>query len=132
MREISDLRVKAEKFLKTAEDALRNGDYDSCVSRCYYAMFFLAEAVLLTKNLKAASHKGVLGLFGQHFVKTGIFDKGLGRALNDAYDKRQIGDYSVGFSITQKEAQEMLKTAFNFVNEMKNYLERASVIKNES
>ena len=52
------------------------------------AMFFLAEAVLLTKNLKASSHKGVLGLFGQHFVKTGVFDKGLGRALNDAYDKR--------------------------------------------
>jgi uncharacterized protein (UPF0332 family) len=129
MREIDDLLVKAEKFLKTAEDALHGGDYDSCVSRCYYAMFFLAEAVLLTKNLKASSHKGVLGLFGQHFVKTGVFDKELGRALNDAYDKRQIGDYGVGFSITQKEAQDMLKTALNFVDTMKSHLERASVTK---
>lgn len=34
MREIDDLIAKAEKFLKTAEDALHGGDYDSCVSRC--------------------------------------------------------------------------------------------------
>lgn len=95
-------------------------------------MFFLAEAVLLTKNLKASSHKGVLGLFGQHFVKTGVFDKELGRELNDAYDKRQIGDYGVGFSITQKEAQDMLKTALRFVDTMKSHLERASVTKSES
>ena len=41
-------------------------------------MFFLAEAVLLTKGLRASSHKGVISLFGKHFVKTGIFEKGIG------------------------------------------------------
>ena len=39
MKEIKDFIEKAEKFLKTAEQALNIGDYDSCVSRCYYAMF---------------------------------------------------------------------------------------------
>ncbi|HIE31009.1 MAG TPA: HEPN domain-containing protein [Methanosarcinales archaeon] len=39
MKEITDFMKKAEKFLKTAELALDSGDYDSCVSRCYYAMF---------------------------------------------------------------------------------------------
>ena len=71
------------------------GDYDSCVSRCYYAMFFMAEAALFTKNLSASSHKGVISLFGEHFIKTGIFDRDLGKALNDAYDKRLIGDYCI-------------------------------------
>ncbi|MEX2706693.1 MAG: HEPN domain-containing protein [Candidatus Freyrarchaeum guaymaensis] len=59
---------------------MNSGDYDSCVSRCYYAMFFLAEAVLLTKGLRASSHKGVISLFGKHFVKTGIFEKGIGQS----------------------------------------------------
>jgi uncharacterized protein (UPF0332 family) len=37
VKEIKDFTDKAEKFLRTAENALNNGDYDSCVSRCYYA-----------------------------------------------------------------------------------------------
>jgi len=93
MREIEDLIKKAKRFLRTAELALNDGDYDSCVSRCYYAMFFMAEAVLLTEGSKASSHKGVISLFGKHFVKTGVFKKDLGKSLNDAYDMRQAGDY---------------------------------------
>lgn len=57
MKEIKNFIEKAEKFLSTAEDALKNGDYDSCVSRCYYSMFYMTEAVLLTKNLSASSQK---------------------------------------------------------------------------
>jgi uncharacterized protein (UPF0332 family) len=83
MKEIADLMDKAHKFLKTAEAALASGDYDSCVSRCYYAMFFMAEASLLTKGLRASSHKGVLSLFGEHFVKTGLFRRELGRMLSE-------------------------------------------------
>lgn len=48
----------------------------------------MAEAILLTRNLSASSHKGVTSLFGEHFVKTGIFDREMGKALNDAYDKK--------------------------------------------
>jgi uncharacterized protein (UPF0332 family) len=66
-------------------------------------MFFMAEAMLLTKNLSASSHKGVITLFGEHFVKTGIFERSLGRDLSDAYDKRLIGDHGIGFILTEKE-----------------------------
>ena len=124
MKEIKDLIRKAEKFLTTAEHTLNIGDYDSCVSRCYYAMFFMAEAALLTKGLTASSHKGVISLFGEHFVKTGIFEKALGRALNDAYDKRLTGDYGIGFTVTKEEAIELLKTARDFVQNLKDYLKR--------
>jgi uncharacterized protein (UPF0332 family) len=44
MKEIRDFMEKAEKFLTTAEHALNIGDYDSCVSRSYYAMFFMGES----------------------------------------------------------------------------------------
>jgi uncharacterized protein (UPF0332 family) len=122
LREIRDFIEKTNKFLSTAEHALNIEDYDSCVSRCYYAMFFMAEAVLLTKGLSASSHKGVISLFGEHFVKTEIFERNLGKSLNDAYDKRQIGDYGVGFTVTKEEAKELLETAKNFVQKLRNYL----------
>ena len=124
MKEITDFIAKAEKFISTAENALNTRDYDSCVSRCYYAMFFVAEAALLTKSLSASSHKGVITLFGEHFVKTKIFERNLGKALNDAYDKRLVGDYGVGFMITEQQAQDLLQTARNFVLKLKNYLKK--------
>ena len=124
MKEIRDLIKKAEKFLSTAEYIFSRGDYDSCVSRCYYAMFFITEAVLLTKNLSASSHKGVISLFGEHFVKENIFDREMGKILNEAYDKRLIGDYGVGFIICEEEAKEMLEKTRNFIRSLKNYLER--------
>jgi len=124
MKEIRDFIKKAEKFLNTAELALNTEDYDSCVSRCYYAMFFLAEAVLLIKGLRATSHKGVISLFGEYFVKTGIFERDLGKALNDAYDKRLIGDYGVGFTVTREEAKDLLEIAQDFVQKMRSYLEK--------
>ena len=122
MKEITDLVSKAEKFLKTAEAALELGDYDSCASRCYYAMFFLAEAALLTKGLRASSHKGVISLFGEHFVKPGIFSREYGKMLNEAYDRRLRGDYATGFDIEEEEARRMLEEAREFVKEVRKYL----------
>jgi len=124
MKEIKDFTEKADKFVSTAKQALSIGDYDSCVSRCYYAMFFMAEAVLLTKNLTASSHKGVISLFGEHFVKTKIFERNLGKAFNDAYDKRLVGDYGVGFTVTEQEAKDLLETAQNFIQKLKDHLEK--------
>lgn len=124
MTELRDLTEKAERFLRTAEQAMNIQDHDSCVSRCYYAMFFMAEAALLTRNLSSSSHRGVISLFGQHFVKTGIFDRLLGKTLNDAYDKRLIGDYGIGMAVTQNEAQRLLEAARDFVEKVKTYLSR--------
>ena len=84
----------------------------------------MAEVALLTKDLSASSHKGVMSLFGEHFIKTGIFDRDLGKALSDAYDKRLIGDYGIGFILTEGEARDMLETAKNFVQTLKSYLKK--------
>jgi len=73
VKEVQDFIAKAERFLRSAEHLLALGDYDSCASRCYYAAFFMAEAVLMQKGLEPSSHRGVIRLFGQHFVRTGIF-----------------------------------------------------------
>ncbi len=93
MKEIESLIQRALKYLRSAEILLKEGDYESSVSRAYYAMFYSAQAMLLTKNLSFSSHKGVISSFGEHFIKTGIFQKEMGRELNRAFEKRQIGDY---------------------------------------
>jgi uncharacterized protein (UPF0332 family) len=79
MSQIQALIEKARRYLRSTELLIQDGDYDSAVSRSYYAMFYSAEAALLKKKMTFISHKAVISAFGQHFVKTWIFDKHMAR-----------------------------------------------------
>ncbi|MBU1260092.1 MAG: HEPN domain-containing protein [Planctomycetes bacterium] len=127
MSEIKSLIDKANRYIKSAKLLLDDGDYESAVSRIYYAMFFCAEAVLLTKNLSFSSHKGVISAFGEHFIKTGIFDKKLGRELNRAFEKRQLGDYGSTSVIEHDEAELMLQSGTDFVNSIADWLKKQNL-----
>ncbi len=85
-------------------------------------MFLMAQAALLTKDLTSSSHKGVLGLFGEHFAKTGILESHMGRTLNYAYRKRIVGDYGISLSVTPDEEEHLLEAAQDFVGKVKDYL----------
>lgn len=124
MNAIDSLMERAKKYLNSAKLLFDNQDYESCVSRLYYAMFYSVEAVLLTKQLSFSSHKGVLSGFGQHFVKTGIFPKEMSKQLNKAFEKRQLGDYSTIFAIEKEEAKELLDTGQSFVLDIDRYLKQ--------
>ncbi|MFA5292934.1 MAG: HEPN domain-containing protein [Phycisphaerae bacterium] len=122
MKEIQLLINKAQRYIKSAKLLLDDGDYESAVSRIYYAMFFCTEATLLTKNLSFSSHKGVISAFGEHFIKTGIFDKKLWKELNRAFEKRQLGDYGYTSVIEHNEAELMLQSGSDFVNSVAKWL----------
>ncbi|MEX2705028.1 MAG: HEPN domain-containing protein [Candidatus Freyrarchaeum guaymaensis] len=128
MKEIKSLIERAEKYLRSAEILLEEGDYESSVSRTYYAMFYSTQATLLTKNLSFSSHKGVISAFGEHFIKTDIFPKEMGRELNRAFEKRQIGDYEYTFVISKREAKEILEKGKEFVEKIIQYLKEKRML----
>ena len=121
--DLKPLVKKSKKFISTAKLLLDHGDYDSSVSRTYYAMFYIVEAILLTKNLKFKSHRGVISGFGQHFIKTSIFPKDMSDHLRNAMDKRFEGDYEYTTSVNKEEANNLLKIGQKFIKKMIQYLE---------
>ena len=126
MTETGALIQKAKRYIKSAKLLLEDGDFESTVSRVYYAMFYCAEAVLLTKNLSFSSHKGVISAFGEHFIKTGVFSREMGRELNRAFEKRQLSDYEYTFVITAEEAEQILKSGGEFVDNISRWLNTIS------
>ena len=122
MKEAEALIKRARRYLKSAEILLKDKDNESSVSRTYYAMFYCAQAALLTKELSFSSHKGVISAFGEHFVKIGIFPKEMGRELNRTFEKRQIGDYEYTFVISDDEAEQILRSGKEFVNTIASWL----------
>lgn len=120
--ELKPLVEKAKRALRSAILLLDNEYFDASVSRTYYAMFYIVEAILLTKSLKFKSHRGVISAFGQHFIKTNIFTKELSKQLRNAMDKRYEGDYEYITKISKDEAKELLETGKSFVNKLIEYL----------
>lgn len=122
MSEVESLLKRADRYLVTAEVLVREGDFESSVSRSYYAMFFSAQALLLSKGLHFSSHKMTISAFGEHFVKTGIFSKEMGKDFNKAFDRRQISDYNHEFIIDKSEAEDFVVSGKSFVIKIKEHL----------
>lgn len=128
MKEIEFLIERARKYLISAEILLDAEDYESSVSRTYYAMFYSAQAMLLTRNLSFSSHKGVISAFGEHFVNPGVFPREMGRELHRTFEKRQLGDYEYTFVIKRGEAEQILANGKHFVEQIAQYLRDKKVL----
>ncbi len=124
MTEANSLIDRANRYLASAELLIREGDFESAVSRTYYAMFYAVEAVLLTKNLSFSSHKSVISSFNRDFIREGIFPKHMSKDIGLAFEKRQLGDYEHRFVIEPAEAVQMLEKGKSFVQTIVTWLQQ--------
>ena len=121
-KEIADLLAKAQRSIKAAERLLRDGDYDFAVSRAYYGMFYVAQAMLLTRDLRRSKHSGVIAAFQEQFVKPGDVPDRFFHLLRDGFEDRAEGDY--GFAeISRDQAEAGIEAARQFVDEIGRRLE---------
>ena len=126
MKEYSrQLLEKAERAIKAAHILLKAGNfYDFASGRAYYAMFYVAEALLEEKELRYSKHGGVHGAFGEHYVKTGLFDQKFHRWLLNAFDQRIEGDYGVDVvAVNEADVEKMISQAEEFLSAARSYLE---------
>ena len=113
---------KAKTKLVAAKLLLDEKLYDDSLSRSYYAMFTAARALLATEKMDNSKHSGVISLFNQHFVKTGIVEKQSGRMLMDAKDSREKSDYGDHISIEEDDAKHQYEQAKKFVESIENVI----------
>lgn len=119
---------KAEKKREVAERLFNSGDYEDAVSRAYYAVYHMTQALLLTEGERAETHKGAVTLFGLLFVKTGKFGKNIGKYLANLKDDRESGDYEIFSYIDREGAETAIHEAREFLKAGRLYLEKTGVI----
>ena len=118
---------KAARALRAAETLLASGDADFAAGRAYYAMFYIAEALLHEKDLRSRKHSGVISLFGESFAKTGALDAKFHRWLLDAFDKRILADYGVEAVLSRDDATQMIEQARELLEAASRLLGRTAV-----
>jgi uncharacterized protein (UPF0332 family) len=123
------MKKEGESFLNQADDFLSDANYlflggrfKGCANRSYYSMFAGVQALLFEIDLFSKTHKGVQSQFYLHYIKTGLFEEKFGRNFQEAYDLRQKSDYDADSTLGEEEANELLDSASQFLQEIKNYL----------
>lgn len=114
--------IKANRALAVAARLLEGGDADFAAGRAYYAMFYVAGALLHEKDLRFRKHGGLHSVFGQHFIRTGELDPKYYRWLLAAYNKRIVGDYGIEAEISHGEVEYMIVQAREFLHAVQRYL----------
>ena len=113
--EVAALLEKAASSRRAAA-LLAGQDYlDFAASRAYYALFYVAEALLLAEGFFFSSHAAVIAGFGKTFAKSQRLDPRFHRYLIDAQDTRNLGDYGVGTGVSRAQMDELLAWADEFL-----------------
>jgi len=86
-------------------------------------MFYTVLALLIFEPYSSSKHRGILSYFNKEFIKKGIFPVELGRAINKAFELRQIGDYREYVSLTYDDVTPFIDKAKEFLKKIRTHLE---------
>jgi uncharacterized protein (UPF0332 family) len=106
---------KAQRSLNAAKLLMQDGSNDFSVSRAYYAMFYVTQALLMQKNLSFSTHSGVINAFGLHFIKTQEIPIAYHRAMIAAERIRLKGDYDITDDLSAAGTQAQIEWAEKFI-----------------
>lgn len=117
----TELFRKAQQYVRSAAVLLELGDYDSCASRAYFAMFYATQALLLDTNGQLPTKQGIRSTFREQFVDTGELPERAADMLDRAYAVQEKADYSSRFATEADRAEQTLQEAEAFINAVRRH-----------
>ena len=109
------LLEKSRERLVVAQSLHDNEYYEDAVSRAYYAMFFAARALLLTRDISPKTHRGVIAAVSEQFVQSGMVSHEIWEYLAVGETIREEADYSSERRIDKVRSHSTLEHAKVFV-----------------
>ena len=87
--------------------------------RCEQTSIFHAVSALLIKDgHNVSTHKGTLVMFGQHYIKTGIFPTDASKLYIKLQTMREKSDYNCVYVTTADEMQPLFKPVREFISKV--------------
>lgn len=115
-RTVARLRLEKAKFLLSELDVLmQNKFYNNAISRLYYSCFYATQALLLIKDFMPKTHKGVISVLNEHFVKSGEFDIDKAIFLSKLFNERIQDDYNQFLILDEAEIIEFIEPAKEYI-----------------
>ena len=119
-----------EKAERTFEDVLfcaRESKWEAAANRLYYALFHAMSALLIKDGHQVKSHRGVMAMFGEHYVRTEIFSKKDGSLLSDLVIMRDNADYNCFFEADEEKLTPYIGPTKLLIEKIKKYISEAKL-----
>ena len=113
---------KAVKTIAQIPALQKYGYWDNIANRLYYAVFHAVNALLINDGHPVNTHRGVMALFGNYYIRTGIFASEDGRLYSDLQTMRNNSDYNCSYDAREKEIEPMIEPAKMLIDKVGNYL----------
>ncbi len=113
------------EMLQVAQANLEDNFYGSAINRVYYAIFYAASALLLTKGESRSKHSGVISAFRKIFIKTGVIEVEYSDIYGKVMDARVDSDYDMVYEPDENATKKLLSDAQRFVDRAVTYLAAA-------
>lgn len=102
----------AREYLEGAEQATAGRHWRLAVDAAYNAAELAVKSLILKADDDlSGSHGGLIGRFGELFIKTAVYEKSLGRELNRALQRRNEARYRYTSTLREDEAKEAIELA---------------------
>ena len=113
---------RIEKSDATFSDVLKTiefGMYNTAANRLYYAFFYAATALLISKGVEAHRHSGLQAMIHLHFVKTGLLTSEDGLLMRQLFNLRQESDYDDFVEITYENLEPLVSRTKDLIDKIK-------------
>lgn len=77
-------------------------------NRMYYALYYAASAALIKDEHLVSTHKGVIAMLNQYYVRTGLLSKEDGNLFGNVFAFRKGSDYDDFIDATEQDINNYL------------------------
>ena len=114
-----------EKSERTFDDVLfctNEGRWETAANRLYYALFHAMSALLICDGHHVKSHRGILSMFGEHYVKTEIFSRKDGSLLSELVIMRDNADYNCFYDVDEEKIKPYIEPTQQLIETIRKYI----------
>lgn len=123
---IVDYRMeRAYQALEEARSTVKNGFLNLAANRLYYALYYAASALLISKGIPTKTHAGIMTQFHLHLVKTNTVSIDDGKLFRTMYNLRQESDYEDFIEVHIEDIDELMPKVVDLVEKLKNLIDKS-------
>lgn len=113
---------KAHKTFADMEFCAKEQKWEAAANRLYYALFHAVSALLINGGQNVKSHRGIMSLFGQQYVRTGLFSREDGSLLSDLVIMRDNADYNLFFEASEEKIVPYIEPTRQLIGKIETYI----------
>lgn len=113
---------KANSTIRQVKDIGNLGYWSLAASRLYYAVYYACVALLIHNGIEASTHRGVIRMVGDKFVRTGILTPDDSKLIGRLFTMRQTGDYDDLYDWEESDVTPLIPKAEEFVMRISNLI----------